>query len=43
MRQITNKQGVDVVFEHIGKSVFQQELTLLKMGDTLLSTGATTG
>jgi NADPH:quinone reductase-like Zn-dependent oxidoreductase len=43
VRQITNKQGVDVVFEHIGKSVFQQELTLLKMGGTLVSTGATTG
>ncbi|MDP9490439.1 MAG: zinc-binding dehydrogenase [Thermoproteota archaeon] len=43
VRQITNKQGVDVIFEHIGKSVFQQELTLLKMGGTLVSTGATTG
>lgn len=43
VRQITNKQGVDVVYEHIGKSVFQQELTLLKMGGTLVSTGATTG
>lgn len=43
VRRITNKQGVDVVFEHIGKSVFQQELTLLKMGGTLVSTGATTG
>lgn len=43
VRQITNKEGVDVVYEHIGKSVFQQELTLLKMGGTLVSTGATTG
>jgi NADPH:quinone reductase-like Zn-dependent oxidoreductase len=43
VRQITNKQGVDVIYEHIGKSVFQQELTLLKMGGTLVSTGATTG
>ncbi len=43
VRQITNKQGVDVVYEHIGKSVFQQELTLLRMGGTLVSTGATTG
>ncbi|HEX6379446.1 MAG TPA: zinc-binding dehydrogenase, partial [Nitrososphaeraceae archaeon] len=41
VRQVTNKQGVDVVYEHIGKSVFQQELTLLKMGGTLVSTGAT--
>jgi NADPH:quinone reductase-like Zn-dependent oxidoreductase len=43
VRQITNKQGVDIIYEHIGKSVFQQELTLLKMGGTLVSTGATTG
>ena len=43
IREITNKQGVDVVFEHIGKSVFPQELSLLKMGGTLVSTGATTG
>lgn len=43
VRKITNKQGVDIIFEHIGKTVFQQELTLLKMGGTLVSTGATTG
>ena len=43
VRQVTNKHGVDVVYEHIGKSVFQHELTLLKMGGTLVSTGATTG
>jgi NADPH:quinone reductase-like Zn-dependent oxidoreductase len=43
VREITNKQGVDIVYEHIGKSVFPQELGLLKMGGTLVSTGATTG
>lgn len=43
VREMTNKQGVDVVYEHIGKSVFPQELGLLKMGGTLVSTGATTG
>jgi alcohol dehydrogenase len=43
VREITNKQGVDVVFEHIGKTAFPQELSLLKMGGTLVSTGATTG
>ena len=43
MHEITNKGGVDVVFEHIGKTVFPQELSLLKMGGTLVSTGATTG
>ena len=40
---ITNKQGVDVVYEHIDKTIFPQELSLLKMGSTLVSAGATTG
>ena len=43
VREITNKRGVDIVYEHIGKTVFPQELSLLKMGGTLVSTGATTG
>ncbi len=43
VREITKKQGVDVVFEHIGKSTFPQEVGLLKMGGTLVATGATTG
>jgi alcohol dehydrogenase len=43
VREITNKQGVDLIFEHIGKTTFPQELSLLKMGGTLVSTGATTG
>jgi len=43
VREITKKQGVDVIFEHIGKAVFPQEVALLKMGGTLVATGATTG
>ena len=44
VREITtNQQGVDVIYEHIGKTVFPQEVGLLKMGGTLVSTGATTG
>lgn len=43
VRELTNRQGVDVIYEHIGKTVFPQELGLLKMGGTLVSTGATTG
>src|ERR1051326_5618172 len=43
VREITKRQGVDLVFEHIGKSVFPQEVGLLKMGGTLVATGATTG
>jgi alcohol dehydrogenase len=43
VREITKGKGVDVVYEHIGKSVFPQEVALLNMGGTLVSTGATTG
>ncbi len=43
VREITNKEGVDIIYEHIGKSTFPQEVGLLKMGGTLVSTGATTG
>jgi NADPH:quinone reductase-like Zn-dependent oxidoreductase len=35
--------GVDVIFEHIGKATFPQEVGLLRMGGTLVATGATTG
>ncbi|MBI1829510.1 MAG: alcohol dehydrogenase catalytic domain-containing protein [Thaumarchaeota archaeon] len=35
--------GVDVVFEHIGGTHWNKELTLLKYGATLVTTGATTG
>ena len=43
VREITNRQGVDVIYEHIGKTVFPQEVGLLKISGTLVSTGATTG
>jgi NADPH:quinone reductase-like Zn-dependent oxidoreductase len=43
VREFTKKQGVDVVFEHIGKATFPQEVALLKNGGTLVATGATTG
>jgi NADPH:quinone reductase-like Zn-dependent oxidoreductase len=43
VRDITKKQGVDIVFEHIGKATFPQEVGLLKNGGTLVATGATTG
>jgi alcohol dehydrogenase len=35
--------GVDVIFEHIGGSHWNKELTLLKYGATVVTTGATTG
>jgi NADPH:quinone reductase-like Zn-dependent oxidoreductase len=43
MKELGQPAGVDVVFEHIGKSTFPQEVGLLKMGGTLVATGATTG
>jgi NADPH:quinone reductase-like Zn-dependent oxidoreductase len=43
VREFTKKQGVDVVFEHIGKATFPQEVGLLKNAGTLVATGATTG
>ena len=43
VRELTKKKGVDVIFEHIGKTVFPQEVSLLKMGGVLVSTGSTTG
>ena len=35
--------GVDVIFEHIGGEHWNKELTLLKYGATIVTTGATTG
>lgn len=37
------KPGIDVIYEHIGGTHFNKELTLLKYGSTLVTTGATTG
>jgi len=35
--------GIDIIFEHIGGTHWNKELTLLKYGATLVTTGATTG
>jgi NADPH:quinone reductase-like Zn-dependent oxidoreductase len=43
VRKLTKNKGIDIIFEHIGKSVFAEEVSLLNMGGTLVSTGATTG
>jgi len=42
-KELTGTTGIDVIFEHIGGSHFNKELTLLKYGATLVTTGATTG
>lgn len=42
VRRITEKRGVDVVFEHIGGDVFQKSITVLAKGGRLVTCGATT-
>ena len=32
VRSLTKDEGVDIIFEHIGKSVFAEEVRLLNMG-----------
>lgn len=41
--KISGKQGIDVVFEHIGKAFWKESLLCLKWGGTLVTCGATTG
>jgi NADPH:quinone reductase-like Zn-dependent oxidoreductase len=42
VRDLTEKRGVDVVFEHIGGEVFEKSLTVLAKGGRLVTCGATT-
>jgi NADPH:quinone reductase-like Zn-dependent oxidoreductase len=41
--EITNKQGVDVVLDSVGKNTFNNSLRLLKPGGRLVTPGSTTG
>jgi NADPH:quinone reductase-like Zn-dependent oxidoreductase len=43
VRKITNKQGVDIVIEHVGAATWQESLKSLKTAGTLVTCGATTG
>ncbi len=43
VRRITNKRGVDIVFEHVGQATWKESLKSLKHGGTLVTCGATTG
>ena len=42
VRRLTEKRGVDVVFEHIGGEVFEKSVTVLAKGGRLVTCGATT-
>jgi NADPH:quinone reductase-like Zn-dependent oxidoreductase len=43
VRRITNKQGVDIVIEHVGAATWEESVKSLKTGGTLVTCGATTG
>ena len=43
VRRITNKRGVDVVFEHVGTATWEDSLASLTRAGRLVTCGATTG
>ena len=43
VRRITNKRGVDVVFEHVGTATWEDSLASLAPAGRLITCGATTG
>ena len=43
VRKITNKEGVDIVVEHVGAATWDESVRSLKIGGTLVTCGATTG
>ncbi len=43
VRNITNREGVDIVFEHVGAATWEESMKSLKPGGTIVTCGATTG
>jgi len=43
VRAITDKAGVDIVFEHVGAATWDESMKSLKPGGTIVTCGATTG
>ena len=43
VRRITDKQGVDIVFEHVGEATWGESTKSLKPGGTIVTCGNTTG
>jgi NADPH:quinone reductase-like Zn-dependent oxidoreductase len=43
VRRITNKEGVDIVVEHVGAATWEESMKSLKPGGTIVTCGATTG
>lgn len=43
VRKITDKEGVDIVVEHVGPATWDESVKSLKPGGTIVTCGATTG
>ena len=43
VRKITDKRGVDVVFDHVGASIWEENIKMLAKGGRLVTCGATSG
>jgi NADPH:quinone reductase-like Zn-dependent oxidoreductase len=43
VKRLTNRRGVDVVFEHVGNATWEQSIRSLAVGGRLVTCGATTG
>jgi NADPH:quinone reductase-like Zn-dependent oxidoreductase len=43
VRRITNKEGVDIVIEHVGQATWEESMKCLKPAGTLVTCGATSG
>jgi len=43
VRKITNKQGCDIVLEHVGAATWEESMKSLKSAGTLVTCGATSG
>jgi NADPH:quinone reductase-like Zn-dependent oxidoreductase len=43
VRKLTNKEGVDIVIEHVGQATWEESMKCLKPAGTLVTCGATTG
>jgi NADPH:quinone reductase-like Zn-dependent oxidoreductase len=43
VRKLTDKRGVDIVFEHVGAATWDASLACLAAGGRLVTCGATTG
>lgn len=43
VRTLTSKKGVDVVFDHVGASIWEENIKMLAKGGRLVTCGATSG